>query len=291
MARSLNLIYDEHFRMSTLEESIKRAAAALAEAKTIIITAGAGMGVDSGLPDFRGSEGFWRAYPPYARLGLNFESLATPRHLVEDPEFGWGFYGHRTMQYRAVVPHQGFAILRNWTKQPGIHCHVITSNIDGQFQKSHFSEDEVVEIHGSIHHLQCTAPCAPKLWPNNHQFEIDLETMRTKDIPYCSNCQSVARPNVLMFGDFQWIERRTRMQEERFNKCTDCVDCKQAPVIIELGAGKAIPSIRWIGERMVRNRNAKLIRINTREAEVPDGQISIALGAREALERISENLA
>ena len=38
--------------------------------------AGAGMGVDSGLPDYRGPEGFWRAYPPYRALGLRFEELA-----------------------------------------------------------------------------------------------------------------------------------------------------------------------------------------------------------------------
>ena len=34
----------------------------------LLVAAGAGMGVDSGLPDFRGDEGFWRAYPPFAAL-------------------------------------------------------------------------------------------------------------------------------------------------------------------------------------------------------------------------------
>ncbi len=58
------------------DEAITRAAEAVRGAKAIIITAGAGMGVDSGLPDFRGPEGFWRAYPPYQALGLAFEDLA-----------------------------------------------------------------------------------------------------------------------------------------------------------------------------------------------------------------------
>ena len=65
--------------MIALEESVNAAAAALAGAEALLIGAGAGMGVDSGLPDFRGTQGFWRAYPPYQKLGLDFVSLANPR--------------------------------------------------------------------------------------------------------------------------------------------------------------------------------------------------------------------
>jgi len=58
---------------------IRKAAKAIKEAKYLLITAGAGMGVDSGLPDFRGDEGFWKAYPIAKKLGLNFQALANPR--------------------------------------------------------------------------------------------------------------------------------------------------------------------------------------------------------------------
>src|SRR5689334_25005330 len=84
------------------------------EADGLLITAGAGMGVDSGLPDFRGREGFWRAYPPFAELGLDFRSLANPRWFRDDPALAWGFYGHRRNLYRETEPHEGFAILRRW---------------------------------------------------------------------------------------------------------------------------------------------------------------------------------
>ena len=49
-----------------LDASLALAAEAIREADALLILAGAGMGVDSGLPDFRGSEGFWCAYPPLA---------------------------------------------------------------------------------------------------------------------------------------------------------------------------------------------------------------------------------
>lgn len=57
-----------------IAEKIKRAAEVLGAADALLITAGAGMGVDSGLPDFRGREGFWRAYPLIAKLGLSLLS-------------------------------------------------------------------------------------------------------------------------------------------------------------------------------------------------------------------------
>src|SRR5687767_6713263 len=97
-----------------LEEGIARAARAVAEADALLVTAGAGMGVDSGLPDFRGTDGFWRAYPPIAKLGLRFEQVADPHWFARDPPLAWGFYGHRLNLYRATEPHRGFGILLRW---------------------------------------------------------------------------------------------------------------------------------------------------------------------------------
>ena len=51
------------------------------------------MGVDSGLPDFRGDEGFWNAYPPFRKLGLSFVDLADPRWFADNPAQAWGFTG------------------------------------------------------------------------------------------------------------------------------------------------------------------------------------------------------
>jgi len=64
--------------LMNVQEDFRRAARAIRDADALLITAGAGMGVDSGLPDFRGSEGFWRAYPPMAKLGISFVEMANP---------------------------------------------------------------------------------------------------------------------------------------------------------------------------------------------------------------------
>ena len=91
-----------------LQEASRIAAQKLKSAQALIITSGAGMGVDSGLPDFRGNKGFWKAYPMYERLGLNFFEAANPAHFIRDPAFGWGFYGHRAGLYSNTHPHEGF---------------------------------------------------------------------------------------------------------------------------------------------------------------------------------------
>ena len=73
----------------------RRCAEAVHQADGLLVAAGAGMGVDSGLPDFRGTQGFWRAYPALGRARIAFESIAGPAAFDADPLLAWGFYGHR----------------------------------------------------------------------------------------------------------------------------------------------------------------------------------------------------
>lgn len=151
--------------MKTFDESIfYRAAEVIATADALVITAGAGMGVDSGLPDFRGDEGFWKAYPALARARLDFRTMANPETFVKFPTVAWGFYGHRLALYRQTVPHAGFGILRNWGERLRLGAWVFTSNVDGQFQKAGFPDDRIHECHGSIHYLQCLNRCESGVW-------------------------------------------------------------------------------------------------------------------------------
>lgn len=266
-----------------------RAAAEVRRAGALVVTAGAGMGVDSGLPDFRGDRGFWKAYPPYERLGLSFVDAANPVHFEEDPPFGWGFYGHRTNLYRRTVPHAGFGILRGWAERFGLPCFVVTSNVDGQFQKAGFAPERVLEVHGSIHHLQCTSPCDERIWPNEERFDVDEATMRSRQVPRCPGCGAVARPNILMFGDQTWVERRSAEQRDRFEAFLDEVAGRRV-LVVELGAGTGIPTIRMTSERIGRRGDAFLVRLNPREPEVPAPHLAIPVGALEGLTGIDRKL-
>jgi len=270
-------------------ELFARAAEAVRNAEALVITAGAGMGVDSGLPDFRGDQGFWKAYPMYERLGLSFVDAANPAHFHRDPAFGWGFYGHRANLYRSTVPHDGFNLLRQWAERFGLDTFVVTSNVDGQFQKAGFAEEQMLEVHGSIHQLQCLAPCSSTIWSNREEVPVDFETMRARHIPLCPRCGGTARPNILMFSDFSWIGGRSHGQQIRFDIFLE-QHRKERLAIIEMGAGSAIPTIRYTSERLGERGNATVVRINPREPQIRSPHISIATGALEGLTGIDRAL-
>ena len=271
-------------------DAVARAAEAVASADALLVGAGAGMGVDSGLPDFRGDQGFWKAYPPMAKLGIRFVEMANPRWFTGDPALAWGFYGHRLNLYRATKPHAGFALLLRWGEAMPGGVFAFTSNVDGQFQSAGYGGD-VVECHGSLHHLQCSRGCGNAIWSaRDVEVEVNEETFRAAEpFPVCPHCGAVARPNVLMFGDWGWIGDRTDRQETRYGSWLETLRDRNVAVI-ECGAGTSVPTVRRQCEQVAAALGGTLIRINPREPKGPAGCISIPGGALESLHAIHDRL-
>lgn len=276
-----------------LESRFQAAADILAKAEALLITAGAGIGVDSGLPDFRGNEGFWRAYPPIAKLRISFPEMANPQWFASDPAFAWAFYGHRLNLYRRTAPHLGFRLLLELGQRMVGGYFVFTSNVDGQFQKAGFDRARIEECHGSIHHFQCVRPCSDAIWDAS-QIEVmvdEVEFRAQNPLPHCPQCGDMARPNILMFGDWSWIQRRTHEQGIRMVQWLEQLSStSQRLAIIELGAGTAVPTVRWQSERVAQQlTDTALIRINIREPQVPGPKhVPIPARALEAVSRIFE---
>lgn len=111
-------------------KKLTQAAQWIGSANALIVAAGAGIGVDSGMPDFRSDNGFWRAYPALARGHIKFEAMASMSQFEHDPHRAWGFYGHRLNMYRETEPHEGFRHLKTWCDaMPNGHF-VYTSNVE-----------------------------------------------------------------------------------------------------------------------------------------------------------------
>jgi NAD-dependent SIR2 family protein deacetylase len=141
----------------------------------------------------------------------------------------------------------------------------------------------VVEIHGSIHVLQCLQPCSDSLWPAaGFEPQVDEERCRLLSAPpVCPRCAAVARPNILMFGDAGWIPDRSDAQTARLRKW---MDYGANIVAIELGAGTAIPTVRRFTERC----GLRYVRINPTEPQTR-GALGVGLrgGAVDVLRRLA----
>jgi NAD-dependent SIR2 family protein deacetylase len=267
------------------ERELDRAARFLAEADSLLVLAGAGMGVDSGLPDYRGDAGWWANNQAFKDASVSYEQASSGRTFFGDPELAWGIYGHKLRLYRQTAPHAGFRILLDWAYSLPKPYFVFTSNIDGHFQKAGFSDTAIQECHGSIHHLQCSQGCTETIWSTRAvEPDVDGATLRWRgEMPRCIYCGKLARPNILMFHDAHWVTSKDRQQAERFKRWRSEVD---RPVCIELGAGLDIPRVRNLSAMF----SDRLIRINPGDCEVRTGEVGLRVGAAEALQRLAQRV-
>ncbi|MEQ6292086.1 NAD-dependent deacetylase [Vogesella sp. GCM10023246] len=256
------------------QQQIEQIETWLDEADGLLITAGAGMGVDSGLPDFRGDEGFWKAYPALAQAGIRFVDAANPKTFHVNPRLAWGFYGHRLQLYRRTTPHAGFGILKQLGAQLPHGYFVYTSNVDGQFQHAGFDANRICECHGSIHLTQCLINCTQQIY-SAESLTISVDDLTCQwlgPLPLCRSCGGPLRPNILMFDDWHWNDSRQVRQEARL---FDWLRQVERPLVIELGAGSHIKTVRQFSEQY----GWRLVRVNPREFEVHPPHLGIDSGA------------
>lgn len=268
---------------------IKLAAKMIGDANALIIAAGAGMGVDSGLPDFRGRDGFWKAYPALTVANIDFYSIACPYAFHLNIRQAWGFYAHRLQLYRQTIPHAGFDILKRIGESKPDGYTIFTSNVDDQFQKSGFDENLIYECHGSIHYLQCMKPCCNEVWPAKFTPNIDINTCTFLGaLPRCEYCDGYARPNIKMFDDYHWISDRCKRQNMEQKKW---LNSAENPVIIEIGAGTDMEIVRHFSHEISRFDGDYIIRINPTDCKARSKEdIGLASGALQSLQAIADEL-
>ena len=132
--------------------------------------------------------------------------------------------------------------------------------------------------------------CASGVW-SAEQFvpEIDVETCHlVNEPPVCPHCGGLARPNVLMFDDWNWVSGRSDAQRRaEANWLSSLSVASPRIVIVEMGAGTAIPSVRHFSHRISQEYDAPIICINPRESQVPSSRdIGFSTGSLEALRGI-----
>ncbi|MHC4598064.1 MAG: SIR2 family NAD-dependent protein deacylase [Planctomycetota bacterium] len=173
------------------------AADLLAKAKKAVAFSGAGISVESGIPDFRSPGGLWTRYPP--------EEYATIDAFLDNPEKVWGLFREMGKTIAPARPNPAHLALAR-LEEAGRLASVITQNIDGLHRKG--GSRNVIELHGEHESLHCIA-CG-----ETAPFPEDL--LDADATPRCPRCDHPLKPNVVLFGE------GVRGLEETAKQLTGC---------------------------------------------------------------------
>lgn len=257
----------------------------LKESQAMIILTGAGMGVDSGMVDFRSAGGRWGQVEK--DTNLTALEVSNPKYLEENPKYVWRMLATRMQEYKNTTPHLGFQILKKWINDFDLDYFTITSNVDEHFQIAGFDDQKHRELHGNMFYMQCNKPCSKKIWRYNFEIEQVLKEVENEKYPRCPDCGNLIRPNVYMFRDYAYISTRDDEQKSRFLKFL-AKNKENKIIVFEIGSGPHVQSIRKNTRMLIREYNAKVVRINPNDFKIKEPHIGIAKGALEALMEIDE---
>ena len=171
---------------------------AIRKARLVIALTGAGISVESNIPDFRGPNGIWVRYPP--------EEYANIEAYLANPDKVWAFWlalGRMCKECKPNPAHWALAALED----AGLLRAVITQNIDNLHQDA--GSREVLEYHGNARWLVCLA-CGAR-----EPFDLDAASAHA---PHCV-CGGLKKPDVVMFGEP--IPPRALREADRFARECD----------------------------------------------------------------------
>jgi NAD-dependent deacetylase len=167
------------------------------------VLTGAGISAESGIPTFRGKEGYWRI----GATNYRPEELATRDAFDRMPEEVWGWYLYRRAVCRAAQPNAAHLALVELERRLGDGFLLVTQNVDGLHLRAGHTTARTYQIHGNIDYLRCASDCGaaaptpipPALgttWPKGRQ--PTAQEMRSLA---CGACGGLARPHVLWFDE------------------------------------------------------------------------------------------
>jgi NAD-dependent deacetylase len=164
----------------------------------VLVLTGAGVSAESGIPTFRGKDGYWRNLDP--------TKLATPEAFAKDPGLVWEWYRERRQRIRNAQPnpaHKAIAKLAQHAQE----FLLVTQNVDDLHARAGASEERMVQIHGDIFVTRCSR-CDFRLHDYEHDHEHEHES-EDIDVPRCPRCEGLMRPGVVWFGEqLPWDELR-----------------------------------------------------------------------------------
>jgi NAD-dependent deacetylase len=175
----------------------------------VLIITGAGVSAESGIPTFRGKDGYWRNLDPI--------KLATPEAFARDPELVWQWYGERRHRIRDAQPNAAHKAIANLAKCADEFL-LVTQNVDDLHERAGLAKQKIVQIHGDIFTTRCSRCrwraelCDAETNDNREKSRLagarlsiiefsEQEGGQENGLPRCTKCGALMRPGVVWFGE------------------------------------------------------------------------------------------
>lgn len=187
--------------MMSMEPILAACTTAVARSGRVVVLTGAGVSAESGIPTFRGKEGYWtvgaREYHP--------QELATREAFDTMPWEVWAWYLYRRGVCRRAEPNAAHVALVRLANILPARFALVTQNVDGLHRRAGSPESQSYAIHGDISLMRCVDECAVDRWPIPETVPDFAKGEAVPDevrrLLVCPRCGAMARPHVLWFDE------------------------------------------------------------------------------------------
>jgi NAD-dependent deacetylase len=221
----------------SMDREIEQAAEIVLNSRLTLALTGAGISVESGIPDFRSAGGLWDKFDP--------AEYATITAFRSDPEKVWEMLREMEEVVRDAAPNAAHIGLGRLEQMGYLHA-VITQNVDNLHQAG--GSRNVIEYHGNASTLSC-------LWCGKRYTQEEKAAERT---PQCE-CQKILKPDVVFFGE--------AIPVEAMNRSFQLAASAQALMVVGTSAvvspANTIPGV-------AKQNGAKIIEINKEKTHLTD---------------------
>ncbi len=254
---------------AALAAAIQEVAALVDRAESVLFITGAGVSADSGLPTYRGVGGLYNDESRDPEEGLPIEVLLSGPFFRRQPATTWKYIRQIEEACRGARPNPAHQIMAAFEGRVD-RLWVMTQNVDGLHTAA--GSQNVIELHGNIHRLRCTV-CS-------YRAEVE-DYAALPPLPRCPRCQSVLRPDVVLFEEMLPPAAVAAMQRER---------ARGFDLVFTVGTSSPFPYVTD-PVLQVRRRGGASIEINpgrTRMSELVTHKLSV--GAADAMTRLAAAL-
>jgi len=221
---------------------------------TIAVLTGAGISAESGIPTFRGPEGYWTVGSTEYRP----EQMATHFMFRQDPWEVWSWYLYRRAVCLRAEPNVGHKSIVTMESTLADRMRLITQNVDGLHLRTGNTQERTFQIHGNLHFMRCAHSCSTEIFPIPPSVGLkkrnESVTDEEKSLLVCPRCGSLARPHVLWFDE--------TYNEQHFRADSSLRWAHQADLLLVVGTSGATNLPMQMGEIFSRRPEAIFLDVN-----------------------------